>query len=183
MNFNALPEAVHFSSLVQCWENLGVHFSSLVEFSFQVFPTQCVRTSAVFLSAGYNKACLTIRGVFSLICCYFLALLLWGLWPMTETTCALPVNPAICSSHPEGYLWGLRTPCDAFTEPGCVLRPAKAVSGSILAAGAGHLSCARPFTRRGANPAHLSRAPEATQPEAPETTSEPIPRPPLLRHP
>jgi hypothetical protein len=39
MNFSALPEAVHFLSLVQGWENLGVHFSSFVEFTFQVFPT------------------------------------------------------------------------------------------------------------------------------------------------
>ncbi len=37
-----------------------------------------------------------------------LALLLWGLWPMTETTRVLPVNPGDMQlPTPEGYLWGL----------------------------------------------------------------------------
>jgi hypothetical protein len=37
-----------------------------------------------------------------------LAVLLWGLWPMVETTRVLPVNPADMQlPTPEGYLWGL----------------------------------------------------------------------------
>jgi hypothetical protein len=38
-----------------------------------------------------------------------LAILLWGLWPMAETTRVLPVNPGdMTLPTPEGYLWGVR---------------------------------------------------------------------------